>query len=133
MLKKIGILFACFMFFIASGAIVSAKNIHRMKLEAVEKVLLRGMTDIGPKQQVKIDAVFDEYANDAAKVMRGKEKEEKKVKKLVKLRKKRDKKMQKVLSRNQWKVYEENLKILEEHYKEKGINSKKGTEFNILD
>ncbi|NLK61852.1 MAG: hypothetical protein GX287_00200, partial [Fusobacteria bacterium] len=44
-----------------------------------------------------------------------------------------DKKMEKTLNRNQWKVYENNLKILDEEYKKMGIDPKKGVELNILD
>lgn len=111
-----------------------ANTKERAKLEKTEAVLLRGMTDIDEGKKGKIDKVFSDYSKDIVKIAQNKKLNEKsKIKSIQKARKQRDKKMEKTLNRNQWKVYENNLKILDEEYKKMGIDPKKGVELNILD
>lgn len=111
-----------------------ANTKERAKLEKTEAVLLRGMTDIDEGKKGKIDKVFSDYSKDIVKIAQNKKLNEKsKIKAIGKARKQRDKKMEKTLNRNQWKVYENNLKILDEEYKKMGIDPKKGVELNILD
>lgn len=111
-----------------------ANTKERAKLEKTEAVLLRGMTDIDEGKKGKIDKVFSDYSKDIVKIAQNKKLNEKsKIKSIQKARKQRDKKMEKTLNRNQWKVYENNLNILDEEYKKIGIDPKKGVELNILD
>jgi len=111
-----------------------ANTKERSKLAKTEAVLLRGMTDIDEGKREKINNVFSDYSKDIVKISQNTKLNEKsKIKAIGKARKQRDKKMEKTLNRNQWKVYENNLKILDEEYKKMGIDPKKGVELNILD